>query len=44
MASTPPAPFERCAPEWADHRRARRRPDRKEDTGRVAGRSPAPDQ
>ena len=28
MASTPPAPFERCAPGSADHRCARRGPDR----------------
>jgi hypothetical protein len=44
MASTPPGPFERCTPESADHRCARRGPDRREDTGRVAGRSPALDQ
>jgi hypothetical protein len=37
MASTPVGPFERCAPEWADHRCARRGPDRREDTDRVAG-------
>ena len=43
MASTPAGPFERCTPESADHRRARRRPDRREDTRRVAGRSPALD-
>ncbi len=28
MASTLPGPFERCAPESADHRCARRGPDR----------------
>jgi hypothetical protein len=44
MASTPTEPFERCAPESADHRCARRGPDLREDTGRVAGRSPALDQ
>lgn len=44
MASTPPGPFERCAPESADHRWGAARPDRREDTGRVAGRSLALDQ
>jgi hypothetical protein len=44
MASTPPGSFERCAPESADHRCARRGPDRREDAGRVAGRSPVLDQ
>jgi hypothetical protein len=41
MSSTPPGPFERCAPESADHRCARRGPDRREGTRRAAGRSPA---
>jgi hypothetical protein len=37
MALTPPGPFERCAPESADNRCARRGPDRREDTGAWSG-------